>query len=329
MRRILAAVAILVGIGLVVVTLSYSFFARASGGQHITDRFRTTMSTAGLHQLVTNFGVIKGLGDQFIDQATPAFAHQLSMSTPAFKRFAAANFPAVGRAYAEVPPAIALVGPVNPRLFASHDDFQRVDDIPGLGLGIPAVPWMMVIVAALLVPGGLAALALPRSRLPIAAITIVGVAMIVVPFALSLPTKAAAAARIVKVSDVALSRTAATTATETVALLNALVPEVQTKVVPALAQRLHTTPAKLGAAIARDYPDVARGLREWPSIAPSAEVLSANQRASVAEAAAMDGLPFRALPWFVIGPGIVLTAVGAVALRRPPRPAPQRREPLL
>ena len=321
MRRIVAVVAIAVGIGLVVVTLSYSFFARATGGQHITDRFRSTMSTAGLQQLVTNFGVIKGLGNQFIDQAAPAFAHQLGMTPQEFERFASANFPAVGRAFREVPPAIALVGPVNPRLVASHSDFQKVDDIPGLGLGIPAVPWAMVIVAALLVAAGIAGLLIRRSRLPTAAIAVVGVGMIVVPFALSLTDKAAAAARIVKVSDVAVSRKAANMATETVAVLNALVPEVQTKLVPALAQRLHTMPAKLSAVIARDYPDVAKGLREWPSIAPSAEALTANQRASVAEAAAMDGLPFRALPWFVIGPGILLTVLGGIAPLLESRPA--------
>ena len=30
----------------------------------------------------------------------------------------------------------------------------------------------------------------------------------------------------------------------------------------------------------------------------------------------MDGLPFKALPWFVIAPGILLGALAAVALGR-------------
>jgi hypothetical protein len=251
------------------------------------------------------------------------------MSTPQFKSFAAARFPAVGRAYNEVPAALALVGPVNPRLVASSADFKRVDDIPGLALGIPAVPWMLVIVAAVLIVLGVAGLAFAGSVLPTVGIARTAVAVIAVPFALSLPEKASAAARIVKVSDVALSRKAATTATGTVALLNALVPEVETKLVPTLATLLHTSPANLAATIARRYPAIDTGLRQWPTIAPSAEKLSANQRASVDEAGAMDGLPFRALPWFVIGPGILLGPLaGTALLGRPPRPAPGAREPV-
>jgi hypothetical protein len=148
------------------------------------------------------------------------------------------------------------------------------------------------------------------------AIGVVALGMIVVPFALNLTSKAAAANRIVKVGDISLSRKAADTATATVALLDRLVPEVQTQVVPALAKQLHTTPEALSQKIATDDPEIAKGLRDWPKISPTAAQLAANQRASVHEAAAMDGLPFRALPWFVIGPGILLALLAGVTLAR-------------
>jgi hypothetical protein len=313
MRRLVSVLAVACGIGLVVVCLSYSFFARASDGDHITDRFRTTMSAEGLVALDANFQTIKGLGDGFLEQAAPAFAKQLGMTPAQFEAFARANFPVVGEAFDAVPPAIALVDPVIPRLKASREDFEKVDDIPGLGLPIPAVPWMMVLVGGLLVMAGILGLAQPGT-LPTLAVLLIALGMIVVPFALSLTSKAAAADRIVKVGDASLSRQAADTATATVDLLNRLVPEVQTKVVPALAARLHTTPAALGAAIARDYPGMAKGLQDWPKIAPSAAALAANQRASVDEAAAMDDLPFTALPWFVIAPGIALALLASAAL---------------
>lgn len=130
------------------------------------------------------------------------------------------SFPATAKALTAVPPAIALVDPVIPRLKASHGDFQQVDRIPGLGLPIQAVPWMLVIVAVLLIGAGTVGLA-AGGQLSIVAIAVVGAAMIVVPFALSLTKKAAAADRIVKVGDVSLSRKAADTATATVAVLNA------------------------------------------------------------------------------------------------------------
>jgi hypothetical protein len=179
---------------------------------------------------------------------------------------------------------------------------------------------MMVIAGGLLVGVGLLGLARP-GPLPLVAVLLIALGMVAVPFALSLPGKAAAADRIVKVGDASLSRQAADTATATVALLDRLVPEVQTKVIPALSARLHSTPDQLAADIARDYPGVARGLRDWPKIAPSAAHLAADQRASVHEAAAMDDLPFKALPWFVIGPGIALALLSAGALRATRRPA--------
>ena len=318
MRKLLAVVAIVVGIGLIAVDLSYSFFARANGGEHITDRFRTTMSTEGLAALDQNFATIKGLGTEFVDQAAPAFARDLGMTDAQFAAFVRKNFPATGQALTAEPPAIALVDPVIPRLKASHGDFQKVDAIPGLGLPIQAVPWMLVIVAVLLIGGGIATFLAPRSLLPTVAIGIVALGMIAVPFALSLTSKAAAADRIVKVGDVSLSRKAADTATATVQLLDRLVPEVQNQVVPALAKQLHTTPEKLGQTIATSYPGIAKGLADWPKISPTAAQLAANQRASVHEAAAMDGLPFKALPWFVIAPGILLAALAGVALLRKP-----------
>ena len=215
MRRAVAVLAVVFGLGLIAVDLSYSFFARAAGGEHITNRFRTTMSPQGLAALDANFATIKGLGNQFIDEAAPAFAKQLGMSQADFATFVGENFPATAKALTALPPAIALVDPVIPQLKASRQDFHQVDTIPGLGLPIQAVPWMLVIVAALLIAAGLLALLASRRR-AILAIAVISAAMIVLPFARSLPKKASAADRIVKIGDVSLSRKAADTATATV-----------------------------------------------------------------------------------------------------------------
>ena len=51
--------------------------------------------------------------------------------------------------------------------------------------------------------------------------------------------------------------------------------------VPALAQRLHLTPAALERSIALNYPAVAKGLAAWPSIKPGAvELVARRSRAS-------------------------------------------------
>jgi hypothetical protein len=58
---------------------------------------------------------------------------------------------------------------------------------------------------------------------------------------------------------------------------------------------------------------VAKGLSAWPSIKPGAVHLVGLQRASVADAANMR-LNFKALPWYILGPGIALLIAALLAL---------------
>jgi hypothetical protein len=73
------------------------------------------------------------------------------------------------------------------------------------------------------------------------------------------------------------------------------------------------------AAIVQAYPAVGRGLAAWPHhLKPSGYALARAQLASVRDFKRLDDLPFKSLPWLVMGPGIVLAlaAAGALALGR-------------
>ena len=108
-----------------------------------------------------------------------------------------------------------------------------------------------------------------------------GLAMLVVPLALSYPRKASDARKVAAVGRVALSRQAATGAQTANGLIDNMVTQVKTQMVPALAQRLHLTTAALETSIATNYPAVAKGLAAWPSIKPGAvELVRARSPAS-------------------------------------------------
>jgi hypothetical protein len=62
MRKAVATVAVVCGLGLVVVPFALSLFDRAAAGERVTNRFRDTMSTQGLHQLATKFGDSSSFG---------------------------------------------------------------------------------------------------------------------------------------------------------------------------------------------------------------------------------------------------------------------------
>jgi hypothetical protein len=319
MRRAAAVTTLLFGLFVLSLPLVFSLFSRTSASEHVTDSFRTTLSAQGVTALKADYATIRGLGTELVGGLRPQLARQLGMTQPQFDRFTARNFPAVAEAVKVVPPAIALVDPVVPQLerVQSSGDFRKVDAIPGLGLSLKVVPWLLVAIGLVAVGIGITGIARP-SRGTVWAGFVLGAATVIAAFALNLPAKFQAAHRIVAVGRVALSQKAADTATQTVAVVDATVKEVETKMVPALAARFGLPPGKLVAAIGRKYPGITKGLRDWPRIKPGAAALAAQQRANVHELARGDGVPFRTLPWLLIGSALILTLVAGVALIRRP-----------
>jgi len=248
----------------------------------------------------------------------PALSRDLGVTPAAFRAKLDRDFPATARAVREVPPAIALVDPVIPRLVGVRGDFHKVDRIPGLGLPIKAVPWALMLLGAALI--GIGAAGLAGRRAAIAAIAAIGAGMVIVPFVLGTPGKLAAGPHLLDVGKSSLSQRAADTANRTVQDVDALVPEVQYSLIPALAARFHQTPLAFRRTLAERYPAVIRQLDDWPRQRQAAVALVTAQAARVGDQKRLEGTPFRALTWFVVVPGALLALAAGLALR--PRRAP-------
>jgi hypothetical protein len=309
-RKVLAVIAVVCGVGLMISPFALKLFDRAPAGERVTDRFRTTMSTAGLHELQANFATIGALADQFVNQTGPGLAQAMHMSTAQYDAFVAREFPKVAAGVKEIPPLVAFVAPVAARLETLHPQFASVDSLPFLGLPLTTVPWILLGIGAGLIGLGLL-LAFTAFALAPAIAALVGVAMIVLPLALSYPAKTRDSRQIADIGKVALSQKAAAGATLANQLINGVVDEAQTKMIPAVATRLHLSTPQVQTLLAQRYPAVVTGLREWPRIRPGAEALVRRQVASVPDARTLNGLGFSGLPWLMIGPGIALL-LGAV-----------------
>jgi hypothetical protein len=322
-RRIAATALIAFGVWVILLTPLYSLARRTSAARFVNNEFRYVFTPSYQAALERDWTDLRGLGLQFIEGARPDLAHKLGLSQANFDAFTSQHFPAVAAGVSELPGAVQLVDPVIPQLrqVADSGDFHKVDSIPGLGLPIDSVPWLLYALGAGALGLGLLALR-GGGRLWIGAGLTLTAATVVAAFALQLPAKFQATSRVVPVARVAVSRLAADTATRTVAVVNAMVPQVEQQMVPAVAARLHESPAALVSYIDTHYPQVARGLARWPQIEPGAAELAARQEASVKRFAEGDGAPFSTLPWLLIVPAALAAVLCGVALS--PRAVAQR-----
>jgi hypothetical protein len=321
MRKLVATVAVVCGLGLVVLPFALSLFDRAPAGERVTNRFRSTLSANGLHDLAVNLGTMGAMVDQFIHQTSPQLARELHMTGSQYNAFVGRQFPAVAAGVKGIPPLVAFVTPVAAQLEALNPQFESVDSLPFLGLPLTTVPWILLAIGA--APIGLGVVIWrTRSRVPVMFAAVLGLAMIVLPLALSYPRKASDATKVAAVGKVALSPQAAAGAQTANRLIDNTVTQIQSEMIPALAQRLHVSTAAFEHSLATNYPAVTKGLTAWPSIKPGAVELVRRQVASTGDASELNGLDFTPLPWYIMGPGIALLLTGGIALTLGSRSAP-------
>src|SRR4051812_21300319 len=105
-NRLAAVTAIVAGITIAITPFAFSLAGNADGGERITDRFRSTLSTEGLVQLKSGFNTTVAMGNQFFDQTLPGVRRRLHESPAAFRADLRANYPAIVTAQTQVPPVV-------------------------------------------------------------------------------------------------------------------------------------------------------------------------------------------------------------------------------
>lgn len=312
--RALAAVTAVAGIAALAIVPVIDLPGRASAGRAIQAEFAYTMSPTGLRALRSTFNMIDAFGTQFVDQTLPGLERELKLTPAQLDTLLRTNFPATWRGVHEIPGALALVRPVVPRIVGMAADYRAVTRIPGFGLPLRSVTWLLLLLGAGLLIVGTAAFLLP-GRLSLAALATVGALAVAIPLAMNLPAKFDSGTRVVAVADIALSQHAATVAATTTHVVDDLVAEVDRSLIPALAKATHRSPAAFTSSLAAAYPAVATGLRDWSSVRGSGYALAAAQQASVRPFQDdISDLPLGALPWLVIGPGAALALLALTAL---------------
>ncbi len=112
-----------------------------------------------------------------------------------------------------------------------------------------------------------------------------------------------------------MTQAAIQTDRQDIAALSAAGTEIQTKLLPALAQQLNMTPAQLSALMTTQYPAVTTGLSALPTITPTFNglVTTLDQQRSLfrsADAIPTKNLPAATVPWSLFAVGIIIVGLG-------------------
>lgn len=166
----------------------------------------------------------------------------------------------------------------------------------------------------------------PR-RLAAAVMALLGAAFVVVTLAANLFHVGPAFDRLTDGFRPIMTQSAITQAQQDVQGLSAAGTEIQTKLLPALAQQLNMTPAQLQAMMTQQYPDVATGLSQVKPITQSFTGLLANLDRTQplfvsADAIPTKDIPATSVPWSLLAVGVIALALGALVWFSPRVRAP-------
>ena len=154
----------------------------------------------------------------------------------------------------------------------------------------------------------------PR-KLAAVLMVLVGLSFVATTFAASLFHVGPAFDRLTDGFRPVMTQSAIQTDRQDIAGLSAAGTEIQTELLPALAQQLNMTPAQLTTLMSSQYPDVVKGLNALPKITPTFNGLVNTldqQRPLFASADAIPtkSLPATTVPWSLFAIGIIIVGLG-------------------
>jgi hypothetical protein len=312
--RAASILAIVVGVSLIAFPLAYSLFGRTADAERILDRFEFfTLGGSPLARYLPDAETTRAGSVQLLDEAIPSLASDAGVSRSEFDRFSQASLPALAVAREEVPKANEFSRRYSRQLDAVDEKFQSVYDIPTGDLSLAATAWLFVVGGVVCLGVGLVALR-TNSRVSVATILGLGVAIVLGLLVLSAPGKSADGEDVKDFASRGLTAKAAGAAQRASSALDALVSETERRTLPYLARRQGISQAELDQKLRRDFPAAGKFLAEWDTIGPRLSRLADAVSASVEEFRSVKKVPISPPVWLLFGGGLAMSLIAGFAL---------------
>jgi hypothetical protein len=311
-------IVMLIGAVLIGTTVVNNLFQVGPAFEDLTDGFRPAMTAQAIETARTDVTTLGAAGEEFQTTVAPAMAEQLGMTTEEFQAFVGEQYPAVGDGMAALPQVVPTFTGLIDTLDAQRDLFASADAIPTTNLPATTIPWALLIAGILSLALGVFMWFVPRAGGIVA--IVLGAMLVIVPFALSLPTKAADADQLN--ANLQPVYTAEMIGQASVALktVGAMGDEMSGTMLPALADQLGMTEADLQAFLGENFPATATALQTMPASMERFQGLVGTFEANLDNYDTMKSVSFEPIIWTVIVGGAVMFFMGIWAFvmgRRP------------
>lgn len=253
----------LVGVGLVAITLMSNLFVVGPAFENLIGDFRPALTQSSISTARTDIAGLSAVQNEFSTKLAPALSQQLNMTPEQFNGFVTQTFPTVAAGMGALPAAVPTFNGLINTLDKQRPLFASADAIPTTSLPATTVPWGMLGAGILVFLIGLAMLRSPKAGG--AAALLVGPLLLVLPLALSLHSKAADADQLNANLKPVYTQALVNNATGALGTIGAMGTEMKTKMLPALATQLKMSPEQLQTFLGSNFPATAQALQTMPA----------------------------------------------------------------
>lgn len=323
MKKRLAAIGVMiVGLVLVIVPIAANLFTVAPAFEDLTDGFRdNVMTDEAVAQARTDIAGLTAVSEEFATQVVPTMSGALGMDVPTFQGFVQQQFPAVAAGVEALPAIATQFTAVVDLIEAQQDNFTQADAIPTDDLPVTTVPWAILGIGVVALIVGLVMMV--RSGLGALLAVVLGVLVVAGTLMFSLVGKSTAADDLNDALKPVYTQELIDQSEQALAVVGAMGAEMETGMLPALAQQMGMTAEQVAAFIGENFPTTATALATMPDTMGRFQALVGTFSSQLDNYNTIKSTTLAPIAWMVLigGALIVLLGVwGSLVAREPARP---------
>ncbi len=312
-RRGAGVVVALVGVVFLISTFANNLFEVGPAFEEMIDDFRPLLEEEAIATANADLAMLAAAGEEFSTRIAPEMAAALGMSPEEFGGMVQTSFPDVANGMAALPEITSTFAGLINTLDSQRELFQSADEIPTEDLPATTVPWSILFAGILTIIVGLVMFFVPGRVGSILAIVLGGL-LIVVPLILNLPQKAADADELNDNLRPIYTAELVAGAEQALGMVEAMGTQMQTEMLPALAQQMGMSPDELNQFLGANYPATAAALQALPEALGRFTVFAQTFANNLDNYNTLKDVKFVPIIWTIIIGGIVVVLAGGVGL---------------